>query len=502
MYINSNPFSHYGRIVCGDNFIGRQEAIRTIQQRIINSPDPGCLAIIGAPRIGKSSLAYHTLIYPRKNLLKQRIISIRINLPSSVNSHEQLFRKFVSETLDVLEDAEEDDEALSLRGRNLLKENLDWLELQRQVQRFFKRVKQLGWRVVAVIDEFDAARSLFRDNDTAFQSLRELAYEPDWRICLVTLSRRSLPEITNQSRADISNFAGIFLDKYINCFSEKEVSQLLQKIENQSIGITQKILDFFCINTGGHPYLSSALAYQLCEIYLDSKETDCELALQESTPAFLKYYNDLLNILKEDGSLEKLLEIVFGPVVKATRFDSNKLEKYGLIKPHIHGFYKPFSSHFEDYLRLVERTADYWSLWRETEKSLRLLINYKMEEKYKTNNWFSLLEAEKSHIKPIFDNCRKMQKQEQNRFPGLASRSLLDFTYTKDLFEIITSDWTLFQPIFGRKLEDWRYRFEIIKKIRNPMAHNRDGILETYDGQNAESYCKEILEIVNKILKK
>jgi hypothetical protein len=125
-----------------------------------------------------------------------------------------------------------------------------------------------------------------------------------------------------------------------------------------------------------------------------------------------------------------------------------------------------------------------------------------MEEKYKTNNWFSLLEAEKSHIKPIFDNCHKMQKQEQNRFPGLASRSLLDFTYTKDLFEIITSDWTLFQPIFGRKLEDWRYRFEIIKKIRNPMAHNRDGILETYDGQNAESYCKEILEIVNKILKK
>ena len=114
MYIKSNPFSHYGRIVCGDNFIGRQEAIRTIQQRIINSPDPGCLAIIGAPRIGKSSLAYHTLIYPRNNLLKQRIISIRINLPSSVNSHEQLFRKFVSETLDVLEDAEEDDEALSL----------------------------------------------------------------------------------------------------------------------------------------------------------------------------------------------------------------------------------------------------------------------------------------------------------------------------------------------------------------------------------------------------
>jgi hypothetical protein len=67
----------------------------------------------------------------------------------------------------------------------------------------------------------------------------------------------------------------------------------------------------------------------LCEIYLDSKETDCELALQESTPAFLKYYDDLLNILKEDGSLEKLLEIVFGSVVKATRFDSNKLEKYG-----------------------------------------------------------------------------------------------------------------------------------------------------------------------------
>jgi hypothetical protein len=43
---NINPFSNYGSIVFGDNFVGRKDAIRSIQQRIINSPDPACLAII------------------------------------------------------------------------------------------------------------------------------------------------------------------------------------------------------------------------------------------------------------------------------------------------------------------------------------------------------------------------------------------------------------------------------------------------------------------------
>jgi hypothetical protein len=55
-----NPFANNGNIVYDDDFVGRQDEIRTIQQRVINSPQAGCLAIVGAPRIGKSSLVYHT----------------------------------------------------------------------------------------------------------------------------------------------------------------------------------------------------------------------------------------------------------------------------------------------------------------------------------------------------------------------------------------------------------------------------------------------------------
>ena len=87
-----NPFANNGNIVYGDDFIGRQDEIRTIQQRVINSPQAGCLAIIGAPRIGKSSLAYHTLIYPKDFFYEQKILSFRINLPD-VKNHQELFQE-------------------------------------------------------------------------------------------------------------------------------------------------------------------------------------------------------------------------------------------------------------------------------------------------------------------------------------------------------------------------------------------------------------------------
>jgi hypothetical protein len=485
-----NPFANNGNIVYGDDFIGRQDEIRTIQQRVINSAQAGCLAIVGAPRIGKSSLAYNALIYPQKKLNEQKILSFRINLPDLKN-HQDLFRELVKQTLESLDDADSEDESLFIKGRSLLEKNLQWLDLQFEVRRFFKTVKRSKWRVVAVIDEFDEARHIFKDG-VGFQALRELAYQPEWSICLVTVSRRSLSEIANQADFDISNLPGIFKDETLRCFNQEELRDLLNKLQKIGFDVNDESFKFIWDNTGGHPHLASALAFELANSWLNSHQYNLEQTLQESTSEFLKYYDNLIDILKEDGSLDKLLQILFGPLITVTKFDAEKFMRYGLIEPNSDGYYKVFSSHFEDYLRLVGRSIDLWPLWRDTERKLRLVITEIMEIEY-GENWALKLEDARPKLKKILGDCRKVQEGEKTKFGGRASTNLLDFTYPMNLYDIIASHWSSFDKILKQDKKYWSDRFGLLAKLRNPMAHIRDEVIQEHERQIAEGYCQEIL---------
>ena len=491
-----NPFADNGKIIYGEQFVGRQNILRTIQQIVIDSPRPGNLAIVGAPRIGKSSLAYHALIYPQQLLIEKRILSFRINLPD-VNNHEQLFREFIKSSLETIEDTDLSNDAILSQGLRILETEFHWLDLQNEVRKFFKKIKRAGWRVVIVIDEFDEARHIFSDG-VGFQALRELAYQPEWSVCLVTLSRRSLTEICNQCRVDISNLPGIFKDEYLQCFDQEELVHLLQKFNLINLEVSPELFEFIWVNTGGHPYLASALAFELSKSWLDNKALDLDKALQISVSEFLKYYDDLVNILKEDGSLDKLLEIIFGPVITATKVDAERLVKYGLIQTSIDGYYTGFSSHFTDYLRLVERSIELWVLWRETEKYLRLVITEVMGNEYQTNDWVSKLEISRPKLKTMLEQCYQSQEKERKSFGGRASGNILDFTYPMNLYDIIAAHWNQFEPILKQNKNYWSLCFQLLAKVRNPMAHIRDQVIETHERQKAEGYCRELLHLLKR----
>ena len=57
----NNPFADFGGIVNGDRFIGRKFYLQQIEQRVLGK-SYGNLAIMGLPRIGKSSLAWKSIM--------------------------------------------------------------------------------------------------------------------------------------------------------------------------------------------------------------------------------------------------------------------------------------------------------------------------------------------------------------------------------------------------------------------------------------------------------
>src|SRR5689334_16179709 len=84
-----NPLGHWGKIVGTSNFLGREKALQAIDSRVFRSGRS--LAIVGLPRIGKSSLAYHAIMDQEQDLLKRKKVPIWISLGSHGSAYDFFF---------------------------------------------------------------------------------------------------------------------------------------------------------------------------------------------------------------------------------------------------------------------------------------------------------------------------------------------------------------------------------------------------------------------------
>ncbi len=203
-----NPFADYGNIVRGERFIGRQDNLRVIENRVIRPHEPGNLAVVGEPRIGKSSLVYKSILERKQELITKRVLPIWVNLATYDHAH-VFFRSLLTQCYDQLEELGLLSEPVQIAAQRAIEDTLAWSEGYGRIQRFFEKVRLSGYRILFVLDEFDHARYLFKNDVSGFQGLRELSYRPEWRVTFITTSRRTIREIEEQSQA-ISTFDGIF----------------------------------------------------------------------------------------------------------------------------------------------------------------------------------------------------------------------------------------------------------------------------------------------------
>lgn len=488
-----NPFADYGNIVRGERFIGRRDSLRVIENRVIRPREPGNLAIIGDYRIGKSSLVYKAVLEQKERLLAKKQILIWINL-ATFDQAPIFFRSLVTRCSDEIEELGWITDPIKSAAGRVLQDELSWSEGYGRIQRFFERVRQAGFRVLFILDEFDHARHLFKGDISGFQGLRELSYRPGWRVTFITTSRRSLRDIELQTRA-ISTFDLIFHKHYLGMFNELDTQEYFAHLSPIGIEINPSLKERVSFYCGGHPYLLEMLGYETVELFREHQKADVDRAAHRIERSFLDQYDHMISILSEDGSLNKMLQILFGPVVDVKQTDVDEFLRYGLSQPTDRGDYVAFSAHFQTYLKLIERQVDLWPVWRETEIVLRNLITTAMLEQH-GEQWIEKLEKARPNLKPIFERCREAQQKEEGSFGSRASRNLVDFTYPQDLFAIIFAEWNTFKSKLRKDRNYWDQRAQLLAKIRNPLAHNRDEVLYEHERQIAEGYCKEILGIL------
>lgn len=508
----NNPFAGYGNIVADKSkFVGRQNELKQIEQRVLGK-EYGNLAIMGLPRVGKSSLAWQAVMNKKEELIKERTIPIFLTL-STMPKAILLLKKMVSELHDEIILNYDDDKYKNLPQKiyeETIKET-DEYELKNLIQRYFKFIKRLNYKVIYVLDEFDGAKEY---NVADFQYLRELSYNPETKICLITTSRKTIKEIEAQNGA-ISNFNGIFKDLRLGVYSEEDMQLYWQRtidIFNPDDEY-KRDAEYY---VGRHPFLLDFFNYNCYSKGITTKIP--ETAFSELKVTLLEQFETIEKTLKNEKLLNKAIELVLGPVYDVKIVDIEKLLKYDIIKTvdsitkneifnnsfeleEDKEYFVCFSDYFSKYIYYKYRTSiPYWPLWTKTEKMLRTIVEIYLKELF-GDDWEACIETKYSSNATWLDKFNKLKalRTSYKRDYANAGDNLLEYTTTRELYSIFIStdkSWFIQNVFTDDKPKDLEKKFQKLANVRNPFAHNSSEIVSEADIARAKQFCSEIIKAI------
>ncbi len=494
--ILKNPFSDYGGIITADRFVGRKSELVQIQRRLLGEVF-GNLAIIGLPRIGKSSLAWNCILGNKEALISKKILPIWIPLGEFSNLIE-LFDEILSSVCELVKVS--DNELFAVL--NTIKANFidatTNIEKRRYVKKFLRKINTHGSRLILVFDEFDNSKEIFNLQD--FQFLREISYNLETKIAILTISRKTIQEL-EPDNGSLSNFYQIFDELRLKLFNADDIFLYWQRLKNLGITVTDNYIENLNFYSGNHPYLIDLINYS---IFNKVEQRDINLdEIFNSTLDNLKLklfneYESILKLMQQENLDNKLVQMIVGPVYDITQRDVEKLLKYSLVNSTTGDSFECFAKFFEEYLLIKSAEIDIWPLWSTTEIELRSIIKEFLFDKY-GEDWVDKFVKGNPKKTISIDNLKFAMNKNIKSFGEKASSHLVDYTYPAELFDcFMSTDWKWFKKIFGREAYDWKPKFELLSEIRNPLAHNNRGFLPQSKLNTATGYCQEILSLIKK----
>ena len=503
-----NPFSDYGTIVTHDRFVGRTKEIDAIRNRVLGA-SYGNISIVGLPRIGKSSLVWNSIFLDKEKLLSENVILIWVSFGEYSNLQE-VFDDVIFEINETLGGNELAFELKKLEEK--INDGDTNIEKRRYLKRYFKLLKRKGLKIILAFDEFDNSGSILNLQD--FQFLRELSYNVETKVCLVTISRKSIQELEPENGA-LSNFYQIFTDLRLKMFSNEDIDLYWLRVAKFGVSVSKEYQESINEYCGDHPYLLDVVNH---EVFNNISQIDLNLDatfLQTIDNLRLKLFNEfeaILKLMNYEGLGDKLMQMIVGPVYDINQRDVEKLLKYDIVQnKNEFENYSSFSRFFIDYLILKSNSVDVWPLWSQVEKGMRDLIKKELFESH-GENWeevfrnkfgkeITLPDGLKAKKIEVLDGTPTLLGLigERNRsiklFGELASNHLIDYSLPRHMYDdFMIKNWPWYEKVLGGQKGDWKSVFSLLGKIRNPLAHNNPEFLTDSDKNLAEGYCKKILD--------
>ncbi len=484
-----NPFADYGTPLSGERFIGRDEEIRQVQNRLFGEGGYGSLAVLGMPRIGKTSLLLEAVRRVESKLKEIRAVVVRLNV-GSCKSVDNLFHDMIANLLEGIRDAGWSNDSIESQATSVLaKTELEFS----QVRKVFEQIRKAQIRAVCILDEFDAGRRIFSDASHCFHWLRELCSTSDIKAAFVLISKRRLQDVSRIAGYESNYWANVLSSITLRPFTEKEKEEFHNRTAALGITSPPEILTEISTKCGGHPYLLDTYAYYAWQEISTGRSLEVNWFHTTIHPLVQDYYRDIIPILQDAGMLDKFVQIFLGPQWRITKHDIDGMINYGIIQATDEGRLQSFLDGFNDFVRYVEGSDEMWPLWRDTERALRDGLETCLEQLY-GKDWQGKYKKAYPNLCSLIDRLQDMMEKEQERFGSRAASSLLAYTYPKDLYAIMSANWpALGKPLLGGDKTGWSKDFDVLAKVRTPLAHNREEAVDEAQRLKAEGICKDIL---------
>lgn len=493
-----NPFASVGSMVEGDAFIGRKNEIRDVSERLFGK-EFGNVAIVGVPKVGKSSLMNQVLMSNAENLWRDnRFVVIwytfkRLEDSESRAEKRAIFHCLINDVcrflkrhneLELLETLEE--------YRDILKDNNTvWSEFEQNIKYFLEEIVYANIRIIYCIDEFDYSKDSLRESE--YELLREISYRSSFQIAIVTTSRRSIYDIEHYSGGG-SNFYGTFEYIYLKPFSKEEHDIQCNLVKD----ILQEDIDRLFEVHGGHPFLNALVLKN----YINNQDLD--FCLYKVNQDVLRYYSDLFYVMEKDELADKVDKLYCGFTDGVTEEQEDYLYNcYGIFKEDKDGYIIPYCSTFDNVLRQRYRENPFRLIWPEAERSIRKSISYAMTEIYGDEDlqlWVDEISDFQGLDKKQFLRWEKQMQSEILQYRARASRNIIDQLYPTDYPYFFKKFWVgHLKSIYGHDLSYWEENLKFIaNKVRNPEMHSRKNLIKPEDHQKATIICQEIIDCVRK----
>ena len=231
--MNENPYADFGTTITEDRFVGRERELRTITSRIFGERSFGSIAVVGLPRIGKTSLVSEAVRRAEALPIGRRLVVVRSNVgePGSVG---ELFRTLIEELAEEIRCRGLDDALVNRQMTEVLASpEIDFI----RVRAVFRSLRRADIRPVWVLDEFDAGRRLFEGTPQFFHWLRELCSNPQFKAAVVIVAKRRLQDVARLAGRDSDYWANVLMTLALKPLSDAEIDDFLSRLDANGVGL-------------------------------------------------------------------------------------------------------------------------------------------------------------------------------------------------------------------------------------------------------------------------
>jgi len=323
-----NPYNNKAMLPHdSDMFFGREKEMKSIASSLL-AENPQSVSVIGERRIGKSSVANRVF---HKLKLDNNTIPVFLDfdaLAGLCNSKDEFFQRLNEKVSECLAEKPQIQSRLGTFGFN------DYPSFRGFVEKGAKN----GLKFIIFIDEFEHLPEKQFADDSFFSNLRSMANNPANRLAFVTISLKSLKDLTHDS-VQSSAFWNIFDVRIIGLLDDESIKELRQYgFRKNGLTVTKDEEDKIRYYAGAFPFFNQ----MVCKHVFDAKMNNTEPIWNSVEIELLPHIEKLWECRTKQE--QKLLKSLKDDNVEEN-FSLKEMNARGLVKK-MKDVYRPFSEHF------------------------------------------------------------------------------------------------------------------------------------------------------------